>query len=305
MSWDLGPFPRSNPTASDLSECARETALGILHWQERPPITPELRARFEVGNQVEPQVVAALLRYGLRVVEQQVQFEIKDRAGRVALRGKIDGKVEWEGRRFPFDVKTVNPNAFAKLRTFEDVREHVFFGKWVRQLWAYEYLSDIETGFLLLDNLLGAWRLIEVPLDFSEMEQTLRRCETAVSAVDRIRLGAPEEEALPGYHDDPAVCRRCWAFGRLCNPPVEHHGLALLTDPQLEEDLDRRAELEPAHKEYERLDKACKEKVKGKDGLVIGPWLVQGKERSRDGYTVKPAKWWETKFTRVEPTRAE
>lgn len=302
MSRDLGPFPKNNPTASDLSQCPRETALAILHWQERPPITPELHARFEVGKQVEPQVVSALLRYGLAVVEQQVMFELKDSAGRLVMRGKIDGKVEWgaERKRYPFDVKSVNPNAFARLRTFEDVRDHVFFGKWARQLWAYEYGHDIETGFLLLDNLIGEWRLIEVPLDFGEMEGILRRCETAVAAVDRIRLGASEDEALPGYHDDPAVCRSCWAFGRVCNPPMEHQGLALMTDPEFEADLDRRGELQPAHKEYEALDKACKEKVKGKDGLVIGPWLVQGKEKKRVAHAVKESRYWETKFIRVE-----
>lgn len=307
MSRDLGPFPKNNPTASDLSECARETALALLHWQERPPITPELRARFEVGNETEPRVIAAMLRYGLKVVEQQVMFEIKDKSGRLVLRGKIDGKVEWERRRYPFDVKSVNPNAFQRLRTFAEVRDHPFFGKWVRQLWAYEYGHDIETGFLLLDNLLGEWRLIEVPLDFGEMEHILGRCEDAVEAVARIASGASEDEALPAYHYDPAVCRRCWCYGRVCSPPTKFHGLELISNPDFEAKLDRRGELAEASKEYEALDKEIKETVKGKDGLVIGAWLVQGKEitRQEKAREARTSTFWQAKISRLEAGKVD
>lgn len=301
VAGDVGPWPKNQPTCSDLSPCARETALAILHWKDRPPMSPEVMMRLTVGTEAEGPAMGRLHRYGFKVVEQQSWVELRDKRGRLILRGKIDGMIEWQGRRIPFDYKTVDPRIYPRLNTLNDLLEHPFFRKWPNQLWSYEYGKNIETGFLLLDNLLGLWKCIEVPLDWERMDALVRQCEVAVEAVEQVRGGTPEAEALPAYHENPAVCRRCWAFGRVCTPPAEYHGLAMATDPELEAEFDRRAALEPAHREYEALDKALKERVKGKDGLVVGNWLVQGKALTVN-YKAQPARvveQWRSTFTRI------
>ena len=109
------PWPRRNPIASDIGPCGRETALSILHWQERPAPSPELKARFEMGNECEARVMRQLSLMGFQVVEQQGPFELRDKAGRVILSGKIDGKIRFRGERIPFDVKSSDPRAFDRL----------------------------------------------------------------------------------------------------------------------------------------------------------------------------------------------
>ena len=296
------PWPRNQPVASDLGPCARETALSILHWQERPAFAPDLLARFEAGSDKETPVLRRLEEYGFPVVEQQRSFELKGRNGVVILRGKIDGKVKWNGRLIPFDLKTLNPNIYPRLNTLADLEAHPFFSKWPRQLMAYEYLDNCDEGFLFLEDLQGHWKFVEVPLDYAKMERILAQCEAAVDAVSAIqRDGRSAADVLPPYHENPAVCRRCVWFGRVCTPPAEYHGLAMATDPELEAQLDRRAELESAAREYDALDKSLKDRVKGKDGLVVGNWLVQGKPLSVN-YKAQPARTveqWRTTFTRL------
>ena len=301
LSRDLGPYPKNNPTASDLSPCPRETSLAILHWQERPPFNVDIAARLEVGRDSEPQIVAKLIRCGILVVEQQSMYSLTNKAGRTILRGKIDGKVELpDRRRIPFDIKTMNPNAFNQTDTVDDLYAHPFFCKWPKQVLAYEYMNNIETGFLLLDNLLGQWKFIEVPMDWNRMDSIIKQCEAAVDAVEAVMSGRQEEDVLPPYHPDPAVCMKCWAYKRLCTPPADFHGLSLMTDPEVEGLLDRRGELEASKKEYDKLDKIIKEKVKEKDGLLVGQWLIQGKFVKRDGYEVKAIEYWLPKITKAE-----
>jgi hypothetical protein len=297
-------YPRNNPIASDLGPCAREMTLSILHWQEKPLIGPDLKARFERGNLIEDAVLRELDALGLRARVERTPFEIRDKQGRIALRGRIDGFIEWQGREFPMEVKSLDPNIFRRINTLEDFDRYQWTAKYPRQLHAYLYGKDLEHGFFLLDDCTGRWKLIPVALDFAAMEDILRRCEAAVDAVERIRKGAPEETTLPGYHPDAAVCRRCVWFGRLCLPPgVSGNGIAILDAPELEVKLDRRAELEAAADEYDDLDREVKAAVRGQERLVVGNWLVQGKEITRN-MKAKEAhvqKGWTTTFERLTP----
>jgi hypothetical protein len=117
----------------------------------------------------------------------------------------------------------------------------------------------------------------------------------------------PEEAALAPYYPDPAVCRRCWAFGRVCTPPLAEAGFSALVDATLELQLERRAALHEAAREYEALDKTVKTRVRGKDGLMVGRWLIRGKSQLRR-YAAKPATErtiWLTTFDALEPSGPE
>jgi hypothetical protein len=305
LQRNTGPWPKSQPTASDLSTCPREMALAVLHWQERPPLA-HLQARFEVGNDVEQRILQRLSQYGFMVTQQQRALEVKSKGGAVILRGKIDAMLTWEGKSYPFDVKSSDPMIFPKLTHLEALMEHPFYQKYIRQMWAYEYLTGAETGFLLLDNLKGAWRFIEVPLDVDAFQVVLDHCEAAVNSVAEILrqgVGKNPHDFLPPYIDDAATCRRCWALS-ICQPPdVEAPGVQVLDDAELVAKLDRRAELQPASDEWETLDKEIKSAVKGKDGLLVGDWLVTGKEISRK-MPAMPARvdvFWKSKAERITP----
>ena len=294
LASQLEPWPRNNPVASDIGKCTRETALSILHWKERPPFDERLAARLKVGSEKENLAIATLLTYGVKIVEQQSNFELKDKRNRVILRGRIDGKMEVDGKRVPFDYKTINPMIFPKLNTLQDLLDHKFFCKYPKQLWAYEYMNNIDVGFIWMDNLLGEWKFIEIPMDWQAMEDVLKQCETAVDAVAAVKTGLPEAEFLPPYHGDSSVCLSCVWFKRLCNPPFfSGEGMQLINDPELEQKLNRRAELDPLATEYDHLDKDLKEVLKAsmkpEQVFVVGNWMIKAEEKKRN-FKAQPAK---------------
>lgn len=297
-------YPRSNPIASDLGPCARETVLAMTRWQERPLPSPELKARFERGNLIEDAVLRELGALGLRVRTERTPFEIKDTAGRAILRGSVDAFLEWadpDGRRqdYPLEVKSLDPNIFRRVETVEDFQRWAWMRRYPRQLWSYCYAHNLEAGFFLLDDCLGHWKLIPVPLDYEATEAILQQCEAAVAHRDA--------GTLPDFHPDPAVCQRCWAFGRACEPPAMRPGFTILADEELERKLERMGELAAAADEHDALEKEVKAAVKGKDGLVIGRWLIRGKEVIKH-FKPQPAKpaadrvEWHTKIERLEAT---
>lgn len=279
-------YPRSNPVASDIGACEREMVLAMTHWQERPIVGPDLKARFERGNLLENAVIRELEDMGFTVRVDRKSFEIKDRKGRVILRGKLDGFIEHtrakrgEQRYFPFEVKSLDPNIFRTIQTVEDFRRYPFTAKYERQLQSYLLSENLECGFFLLDDCLGHWKLIAVQLDYELAEDILRRCEQAVEHRDA--------GTLPDYIRDSAVCNRCWAFGRACIPPMDYLGLQTIDDEELAGKLDRRAELREVHLEYERIDKEVKEVLKNKTNLVVGNWLIGGKTIKHKGKKAQP-----------------
>ena len=290
----ISAYPRTQPIASDLGACEREYVLAMTKWQERPLPDVGLKARFERGSLIENAVLQELMALGIQVRQERAPFEIKDKTGRVVLRGKVDGFVQDGKQSYPLEIKSMDPNVFNGITTAEDFGKWPWAEKYPRQLQSYLYANNEEQGFFLLDDCKGNWKLLPITLDYAAMEVILKRCESAVAH--------REAGTLPDYHADASVCRRCWAFGRVCDPPAEYQGLLLAEDPDFEAMLNRRGELQGPAKEYEALDKAMKEKVKGKDGLVVGDWLIQGNEQTRN-YKAQEAKtisFWQSKITRIE-----
>jgi len=290
-----GGYARSNPIPSDLSECTRAMVLSITHWQDRPPFEPFVKARLNRGKLIEDAILRELAELGISVRQDRKPFEIKDDAGRRVLRGRLDGFIQWEGRReVPLECKSVDPNVFRSLKTLADFERYWYTRRWPLQLQCYLYAENLDEGILLLDDCLGHWRLLPVPIDFEVLEPIIKRCEETVAHV--------AAQTLPDFHPNAAVCRRCWCFNRVCIPPVENQGLTALDDPEFLTKLERREALAPLRSEYEALDDEIKERVRGKDGLVVGEFLIQGKETvtQRKAQEAKTIIGWRTSITKLE-----
>ena len=294
-------YPKNNPTASDLGPCARETALAILHWQDRPPFPQDLLARFERGRMIEDAVIRELGALGLYARVERKPFEIKGRDGRLLMRGKIDGFIEWQKTDYPMEIKSLDPMIYKRIETVHDFERFGTLAKYPRQLQAYLYANGLPEGFFLLDDCLGHWKLIPVAIDYGLMEDILQQCEIAVQAVERVRIGAPEEEVLPPYYPEMSVCRRCWAFARVCNPPNLTPGeeLRIIEDPAVELMLTRREELVASAKEFERLDKTIKATFREIVQSVCGPFLIRGKAQPRNE-KARPARTTTAWITTIE-----
>lgn len=291
-SRDTKPRPRNNPIASDLGPCTREMALSIFHWDQRPAFDADTKARLQRGSLIEDAALGELRTLGISARVDRKPFEIKDKQGRIVLRGRVDGFMEHKRKEYPFEIKSMMPFIFQKIDTLEDFNRYWWTAKYPRQVQAYLYANNLEEGFFLLDDLAGHWKLIPIRLDLEEMEKILQQCE---STVDHLA-----KKTLPDFHTDPSVCAKCWARGRVCDPPaMRGEGLQLIPDPELEAKLNRRAELDPAATEYDALDKDIKKSIKGKTNLIVGDWFITGEEKDRKGYEVKASKYWQSKIEKI------
>lgn len=255
-------YARTIPIASDVDpdSCARRQVLEIVAWQDKPVPEADRQARFEAGNRAEEDIIIDLKRDGFRVVQEQVPFELKHRqTGEPCLRGKIDGKIQWNGQMVPFEIKSANPLVFQRITTVADF-EHFWWmrGKYPSQLQGYLVGHGHEWGFWILTDCLGNWKPLRADLDYALAERIWAFAESIVDGVRTYRA----DGTLPGYTADVTQCAHCDFFGRTCNPDTIEQGARMLADPELEAQLARWCELREPHREYDAIDKRVKGALK-------------------------------------------
>lgn len=260
--------PRRN-YASNLSSCVRQMVYAHTHWQEKEPFTVEGVAHMEDGNHEERLLIQELLADGFEVVEQQVQLD----DDRYWVTGKIDGKLKWQGRRVPFEIKRLSPYAFDKIETVQDFREDEFSLKKLRQLMLYLYLHSEEVGLFILSNGLGARKEIVVPLDYELAESILKNLDATNAA---LKAGVLPER-IP-YHSK--ICGFC-PFRRTCLPDMNFGEGVVLGDEELKAAVARFAVLKPSASEYDKLKKQIAVSVKDKPLVVAGDYLITGEWKER------------------------
>jgi hypothetical protein len=287
--------PRNSTRASEIGhECERYLVLSRTHWQEKEPPNATLQRVFDLGNLIESGVMRDLSESGIKVVEQQRSFAEKD----LQLTGSIDGDVlvEMDGKAtaYPLEVKGLAHHTWLALNEWKDFFDHS--APWVRrypgQLTMYQYMEAKEWGcFLILSKQTYVPKCIWCPLDFDLADHLIKKCER-INA--HIAAGT-----LPEQCDDISLCiddnRRC-DFFHICLPEIKRTALEFKDDPELEAKLDRWNELKPLKAEYDKLDDGLKETFKGQEKILVGNYLITGKEVHRKGYEVKDSDYWQKKI---------
>ncbi len=285
--------------ASAWTPCDRRMVLEMVEGDKLPPLPPEALANMRRGQDRERDLISDLRRIGrnaepaFEVVGEQERFELKDRKGRVVGVGKVDAQLHFaDGLKAPLECKSWNVNLTARVETFEDLWRSPWTKRGAYQMLAYLYGSNHEVGFMMLDRN-GLPHLLPVELNkhLEEMEEFLGRATAAMDAAELYKVRNAEDDsgtlALPDYIRDADECKRCPFFGSVCNPPVSRgEGAAILTDETLHVALERRAELEPAAKEFDSLDGEVKEKLRGVELGLAGNFLVEGKWQAKTSYEI-------------------
>ena len=273
--------PRRN-YASNLSSCVRQMVYAHVAWQEKEPFDVQGVEHMEDGNHEERLIVQELLADGFDVVEQQVQLD----DDRYWVTGKIDGKLRWQGKRVPFEVKRVSPYVFDQLNNVEDFRRDEFSLKKLRQLTLYLYLHSEEAGLFILSNGLGQRRVIVVPLDYELAEQILKSLEQTNAA---LKAGVLPER-IP-YHSK--ICGYC-PWRRTCLPDMNFGEGAVLGDAELKAAVAQFVTLKPSASEYDKLRKSIAFTVKDKPLVIAGEYLITGewKERRVNAQEARVDRYW-------------
>lgn len=273
-------YPRKNPIASDIGDCTRQIVHSVLDWDKRSPFDAHGIARMEVGNQREREIVKELMDLGMKIVDGQQSFQIKDPKGRILLSGRIDFKIEYERMRVPVEVKSMAPHIWNSINSLADFEKKSYLRKYTHQLMSYLYHNNMEAGLFLLDDCLGHWKFIFVPLDYEKTELILRRLELAVNHIDAKTYPDRIE-----YSSE--ICGKC-AFNHVCLP-IENITTSgdFLEDGELEALMERRESLKLMAKDYEELDEQIKDRFLKREKVIVGNpprFIVTGKERSRTSY---------------------
>lgn len=304
---DDGQYQRKNPIASDIDpdSCKRRQVLAIVKWDEAKPFGNYLKARFETGRLLEREAGRELAGLGFEIIHQQVRFELKSRkTGATCLSGKIDGKID-DAIEIPFETKSLHTTQYAGVNTVEDLLRHPWYRKYVFQMLAYLIGHGLEVGFFWLTDCLGHWKAIVVEIDYEAAERLWTFAEEIVDAVEEYR----KDETLPPFTEDQAQCLSCAFFGRSCQPEIQHEGIVMYQNGVLEQKLLEREELVEIGKEYKSVDAKIKkwlkdfetdEKLKGKDLVVIGDFIIEFTDRHRKGFTVEPTDYRQASIRRID-----
>lgn len=275
--------PQNNLRGSDIGfPCDRYHYHAIRDWKERTLHDPETQGVFDEGHLHEKDVTMKLMEMGFEIVEQQRSFQLD----KPLITGHIDGKLRWNGRTFPYDVKSIQPFDFAKIASAEDLlySKKVHLRKYPAQLQIYLLMSGEEIGcFILKNKITGRLRPIWMAIDYDFCEQLLKRGERAYKAIE---TGSP-----PDRTTDFDVCMKC-PFRHICLPDLKAGpGITPIDDAELSGMLERREQLSPLAKEFEELDEEIKEQAKagGVGEKVCGDFLLRVKEQKKK--TKVPLTW--------------
>jgi len=179
-----------------------------------------------------------------------------------------------------------------RISSFDDLFDNPWTRPGAYQLLTYLYGAAVPFGFLLLDRS-GLPLLLPVELDphLDKLEDFLARAERALDHRDA--------NTLPDFVTDATECKRCPFYGAVCNPPIAGAGTQVLIDPELEAMLTRRAALDEAATEYDRLDKEVKARLRGIESAIAGPFLISGTWGKQSRVELPPAL--KAKYTTVDP----
>lgn len=273
LSKKISRYPKRAFTCSDIHECDRYMIHSVLDWDKRELHDTGLQAIFDAGNKEEENVKNRLgYELGIEFIEQQSPFEIKNNQGEVIASGRIDGKILWNGKAIPVEIKSMNENSFNMLNSLDDFKRKPLYRKYLRQMQLYLYGNNQQYGLFILSNF-RTEKIILVELDYGE-------CEYILSRLERLWEMKKRGEYPEGTYK-PELCDRC-PFASLCMADVSNKPADLINNEELEEKLNRREELSAAAKEYADIDAEVKAVFKSIPHAFVGKsFEIVGKEQVR------------------------
>lgn len=286
--------------ASEMGHpCVRYLVLNRTHWQEKTLPDPRLLLVFDLGNILETAVIRDLRDAGVNVNEQQRAFQWKE----YHITGSIDGTIV-DGRKvYPLEIKSCSPFVFDKLNSITDMVQsrYLYMRKYPTQLNLYMLMKEQETALFIFKNKVsGAMKEIWMDLDYNLGEQTLQKAEEINHHVEAGTLPEPIEW-------DDSICSEC-GYLHVCNPVRTGKEVEILDDEEMLELLIKRESLQAYAKEFEEIDSVLKERLEGRDKLLIGDYYITGSWRKRTGYDVPKdikeqykteAQYWVRKIAKV------
>lgn len=277
--------PSRTPVTSLGYDCERRVVYQRVYPEKAAPIGDELAGIFAEGDLHQRDVRTKLAEIGFEVLEAETNF----RDDKLEITGTIDGRIavpKEDGgrpRRVPLEIKSTSGQPPANEFEWRH-SETPLLRRYFVQLQLYMLLTNEPEAIALFKNkITGEWTVVPVSLDYAYAESILQRAERIRDAVRDVLDGG--DDYLPARLASREECPGCPFKDTICHP--EQAGadpLLLAEDAELGAEIDRRQELDPNRKEFEKLDERLKTRFKmtaGERFLVNGRWLVEKKKHGK------------------------
>jgi hypothetical protein len=268
--------------------CDRFLVWSATRHFDKAPHDVTLQSIFEQGKDHEPIIRRRLEAMGFEIMRDDRPRQYPARAGAM-ISGKPDGRiVAYRGVKVRppviAELKSMSGYQFDKTYTLDDLRHAD--SHWTRSYYAqgmvYCFLENEPRGvFVIESKATGMLRLIPFELDYGYVEKMLQRIET-LQPMRQARIDPP-----PITYSF-AICGSC-GFADQCYPARSFgEGADVIDDEELIRQLVERDRMAPGAKEYDRLDKDIKARLKH-DGIkfaIAGDFVIDGRVVSKREYTV-------------------
>jgi len=277
-----------------LNGCLRRGVYERTHWQEKKLWEVHTILIFEEGDLQEGKVMADLQQAGYPIIEQQTPYQWEDKeTGEVLVTGHVDGKLmcEKEGTEehvaIPVEIKSMHPNIFAQIHTWEDFKKKPWTRSYMAQITLYMLMNNIDIGLFILKNKSsGKLKQIIVKLDYELGEACVKAAEAINQHV--------KEKTLPDRIDDRDVCKDCM-FNHVCLPDINFgEEIQIGEDPAFESKLKEYLEIKETAKKAEKMwDEVLRPRMKastdekGTLNMVLGNYHLKGKTASNGTFRPK------------------
>lgn len=293
-------YPCHTNRASELGHpCLRYLVFNRTRWSEKVLHDVGLQFVFDLGNSIEELVIRDLKDAGFQIIEQQRAFEWKQ----YQITGHLDGKILIDGVAYPLEIKSVSPFVYDAINSVSDMHKskYLHIRKYPSQIVLYLLMDNKDRGVMLFKNKsTGRLKEIWVDLDYELGESLLQKAEAINKYVAEGTIPEPIEW-------DDNICRDC-GFLHICTPDRIGKEIEIVNDDDLFELLKKWDILKPMAKEFEEINDILKEKLHGKDKILIGDYLIEGRWKKLITYEIpheikrkyaKEVQYWLKKIIKV------
>jgi CRISPR/Cas system-associated exonuclease Cas4 (RecB family) len=262
----------ANRASAMGDECERRLVYMRTSWDKQLLHEVDLQLIFDEGNIQEEALLTDLRNAGFKITEQQRPFSWPE----YQITGMIDCRIGLNGTSYPLEIKSMSPNVWKNINTIEDLNRYPWTKKYVSQIVLYLLMGNAPEAILLLKNKsTGKVKQLNITLnDYLDLGESL------LQKAQRINKHVADG-TFPSKINTFKVCSEC-NFRHLCLPEIlSKGGVEFIDNEKLESNLNRRASLASASKEYDSVDEEVKEELKrymqDKENISCGPWIIEKK----------------------------
>lgn len=302
---------RGHNNAGDIGfECDTYQVLCRLRGHLKPKISVGTAKIFRIGKEWEEPNIDWMRRSKVDVIEAGDPDKGRRRKKwiweKYNIVGYMDALIkvpEICDRYLPLEMKTISPEGLKQVIRH---KERGIPLTQARQPWVRKYPGQLTTYMLFREEEFGVWFYFQklsgdflwwiMPLDFNYGETLIQRAERTEESVAKKKIPKPKECEL---------CNGCDFSLTYCFTDKDYGpGFTFMSEKELEKKLGRWDETKEAFSEHKRLDKELKSHFEGKN-VFTKRFQITSKKVERDGYTVKPFEYWDTRIKRLDEAKEE